>query len=60
MLDVTTVAKVKHELKGWRLNRCVFVGDTERQRHHRAHVLAENEWKMTETGHAGLPRLHLY
>ena len=26
-VDVTTVAKVKEELKGWRLNRCVFVGD---------------------------------
>ena len=26
-VDVTTVAKVKQELKGWRLNRCVFVGD---------------------------------
>ena len=26
-VDVTTVAKVKRDLKGWRLNRCVFVGD---------------------------------
>ena len=26
-VDVTTVAKVKEELRGWRLNRCVFVGD---------------------------------
>ena len=26
-VDVTTVAKVKQDLKGWRLNRCVFVGD---------------------------------
>ena len=26
-VDVTTVAKVKEDLKGWRLNRCVFVGD---------------------------------
>ena len=26
-VDVTTVARVKRELKGWRLNRCVFVGD---------------------------------
>ena len=25
--DVTTVAKVERELEGWRLNRCVFVGD---------------------------------
>jgi len=25
--DVTTVAKVKADLKGWRLGRCVFVGD---------------------------------
>ena len=26
-VDVTTVAQVKADLKGWRLNRCVFVGD---------------------------------
>ena len=26
-VDVTTVGKVKEELRGWRLNRCVFVGD---------------------------------
>lgn len=26
-VDVTTVAKVKADLKGWRLHRCVFVGD---------------------------------
>lgn len=26
-VDVTTVAKVKEDLKGWRLSRCVFVGD---------------------------------
>jgi len=26
-VDVTTVAKVKQELKGWQLTRCVFVGD---------------------------------
>jgi hypothetical protein len=26
-VDVTTVKQVKRELKGWRLNRCVFVGD---------------------------------
>ena len=25
--DVATVGKVKRELEGWRLNRCVFVGD---------------------------------
>ncbi len=25
--DVTTVAKVKADLKGWKLGRCVFVGD---------------------------------
>ena len=25
--DVTTIAKVKEDLKGWRLNRCVFVTD---------------------------------
>jgi transposase len=25
--DVTTVARVKEELRGWRLGRCVFVGD---------------------------------
>lgn len=26
-VDVTTVAKVKEDLKGWQLNRCLFVGD---------------------------------
>ena len=26
-VDVTTVAAVKEELKGWQLSRCVFVGD---------------------------------
>ena len=25
--DVTTVEKVKEDLRGWRLGRCVFVGD---------------------------------
>jgi transposase len=25
--DVTTIEKVKEDLRGWRLNRCVFVGD---------------------------------
>lgn len=25
--DATTIEKVKEDLKGWRLNRCVFVGD---------------------------------
>jgi hypothetical protein len=25
--DITTVAKVKEDLRGWRLGRCVFVGD---------------------------------
>lgn len=26
-VDVTTVARVKEELRGWRLGRCLFVGD---------------------------------
>lgn len=26
-VDVTTVARVKEDLKGWKLGRCVFVGD---------------------------------
>jgi hypothetical protein len=25
--DVTTVARIKHDLRAWRLGRCVFVGD---------------------------------
>ncbi len=29
-VDVTTLQRVKEELKGWRLNRCVFVGDVGR------------------------------
>ena len=27
--DVTTVAKVKRDLKGWKLGRALFVGDSE-------------------------------
>ena len=27
MVDVSTVEQVKRDLKGWRLGRCVFVGD---------------------------------
>ena len=30
--DVTTVAKVKDDLRGWQLTRCLFVGDGERRR----------------------------
>ena len=26
-VDVTTVAQVKEDLKGWQLTRCLFVGD---------------------------------
>ena len=26
-VDVSTVAEVKEDLRGWRLTRCVFVGD---------------------------------
>ena len=29
-VDVSTVKRVKEELKGWRLNRCVFIGDAGR------------------------------
>ena len=27
--DVTTVARIKDDLRAWRLGRCVFVGDAE-------------------------------
>ncbi len=39
-VDVTTVAKVKEELKGWRLNRCVFVGDAGMVSSDNLHALA--------------------
>ena len=42
--DVTTVEKVKEDLRGWRLGRCVFVGDGERrQRYVICHNPAEQE-----------------
>ena len=39
-VDVTTVTKVKEELKGWRLNRCVFVGDAGMVSSDNLHALA--------------------
>ena len=39
-VDVTTVAKVKRDLKGWRLNRCVFVGDAGMVSAHNLRTLA--------------------
>ena len=29
MTDVTTVAKVKRDLEGWKLGRALFIGDSE-------------------------------
>jgi hypothetical protein len=31
-VDVTTIAKVKEDLRGWQLTRCLFVGEGERRR----------------------------
>ena len=39
-VDVTTVAQVKRDLKGWRLNRCVFVGDAGMVSAENLHTLA--------------------
>ena len=42
-VDVTTVAKVKEDLKGWQLSRCVFVGDA-------GMVSAENLTTLARSG----------
>ncbi len=42
-VDVTTVAKVKEDLKGWQLGRCVFVGDA-------GMVSAENLTTLARSG----------
>ena len=39
-VDVTTVEQVKRDLGGWRLNRCVFVGDAGRVSARNLHALA--------------------
>ena len=41
-VDVSTVAKVKRDLKGWRRNRCVFVGD--------AGMVSAEHWKALARG----------
>ncbi len=38
--DVTTVEKVKEDLRGWRLGRCVFVGDAGMNSEENRHKLA--------------------
>jgi transposase len=42
-VDVTTVAQVKADLRGWQLSRCVFVGDA-------GMVSQENLKKLSESG----------
>ena len=42
-VDVTTVAQVKDDLKGWKLSRCVFVGDA-------GMVSQENLKALSESG----------
>ena len=39
-VDVTTVAKIKQDPKGWRLNRCAFVGDAGMVSAHNLRTLA--------------------
>ena len=39
-VDVTTVQQVKRDLRGWRLNRCVFVGDAGMVSAQNLHALA--------------------
>lgn len=38
--DVTTVEKVKQDLRGWRLGRCIFVGDAGMNSEENRHTLA--------------------
>ena len=45
-VDVTTVEQVKRDLRGWRLNRCVFVGDA-------GMVSAQNLHALTRGGALG-------
>jgi transposase len=63
--DVTTIAHLKDDLRGWRLNRCVFVGDSgmfseaNRQRLSRAlgrYILAVPMRKVTEVQREVLSR----
>jgi len=42
-VDVTTVAQVKDDLKGWKLSRCVFVGDA-------GMVSQDNLKRLSESG----------
>jgi DDE family transposase len=42
-VDVTTVSQVKDELKGWKLSRCVFVGDA-------GMVSQDNLKRLSESG----------
>src|SRR4030095_2917455 len=63
--DVTTITHLKDDLRGWRLNRCVFVGDSgmfaeaHRQRLSRAlgrYILAVPMRKVTEVQQEVLSR----
>ena len=63
--DVTTINHLKDDLRGWRLNRCVFVGDSgmfseaNRQRLSRAlgrYILAVPMRKVTEVQREVLSR----
>jgi transposase len=67
--DVTTINHLKDDLQGWRLNRCVFVGDSgmfseaNRQRLSRAlgrYILAVPMRKVTEVPLAVLTRAGRY
>jgi transposase len=67
--DVTTIDDLKADLRGWRLNRCVFVGDSgmfseaNRQRLSRAlgrYILAVPMRKVTEVPRAVLTRAGRY
>src|SRR6266850_3860155 len=67
--DVTTINHLKDDVRGWRLNRCVFVGDSgmfseaNRQRLSRAlgrYILAVPMRKVTEVPLEGLTRAGRY
>jgi transposase len=54
-VDVTTVAKVKEDLKGWQLTRCLFVGDAGMvsAANFRALARAGGKYLMCRPVHAG-------
>ena len=57
-VDVTTVARVKADLKGWRLNRCVFVGDAGMVSAENLRTLARGGGRYIRLTPTGRPVIH--